>query len=150
MNPEEQNQDTEQSRFQTNTVSQTEVSQQPSSDIGSQSADTYDGSAASPTPAKVKPLVWIIIIILLIFSLISVAVVFYLNSQQKSQLPVSPPPATVTPAPTTRQLSPTPDLTVPTISDDTSMETIEQELGSLNLASPEEEIQQLESESQQL
>jgi hypothetical protein len=93
----------------------------------------------------------------LVIILIIAAVVIFNRQSQKQ--PAAPPPSILKvqkPSPSPQSASPGPtsgaesDLSLPPVSDDTSLDTLRQELNQVEVATPGAEIDQLDQEASQL
>jgi len=108
-------------------------------------------SSTPPQTQKVfsasKILLWMVFALLLTFFIIGAIFIYQQSktSNKPSRTPVKTP--SQTPAPTAQEEE---SLTVPTVSEDTTLETIEQELNQLNIASPDSELKELDSEAEKL
>lgn len=104
---------------------------------------------AEAPPVQSKTILLAVTALLLIFIAVGTIYLFQLT-QTKTPIPRTTPAqqATLTtpPLPT-----PTPqDLAVPTVSEDTTLETIEKELNETKISSPESDIEELDNEASQL
>jgi cell division protein FtsL len=131
--------------------------------IGPTKADETDAKQAEAAPQSPQPpsksgvkvgnlALYILGALLLLFLLVGVFFI-YKQSTQKPKLKTQP--ELQTPQQPIEELSPSPtqegnELIVPTVSQDTSLDTIEEELNSLEVATPDADLNSLDSEASNL